>query len=72
MTDHYDQEQFYLVWKEGSDRNTPTHKHESYIDAIEEASRLCRINGGIYHVLSHQATVERNDVVIKEVLRAPF
>ena len=63
---------FYLVWKEGSNTNTPTYKHQSYNSAKTECERLTRENGGQFHVLCHMATATKNDILFEEVETIPF
>lgn len=64
--------QFYLVWREGSDMNTPTYKHETYESAKAECERLVRSQGGKFHILCHVATAEKNDIKFDVVDQIPF
>lgn len=64
--------QFFLVWKEDSSMSTPTYKHGTYQGAKEEAARLTAKHGGQFHVLAHQATLERVDIQLTEVDQIPF
>lgn len=64
----FDNPQFWLVWREGT---APSFKHTSYQSAKNEAERLSRQHGGVFHVLEHRATACRIDVVVTEVER-PF
>lgn len=58
---------FFMVYREGSDRSTPTYKHASYGSALDEAKRLARLHGQKFHVLCSVATVELNDLKIDEL-----
>lgn len=72
MPESYDEPQFFLVWREGSEPHTPTRKHGQYQQALDEATRLTRQTGVKFHVLCHMATVEKIDVAVTEVVQLPF
>ena len=67
MSEQLTRPDFFMVWKEGSDKTTPTYKHPTYPQALDEAKRLTRLHGGKFHVLCHVATTELNDIKISEV-----
>lgn len=52
--------EFWLVWNEGG--STPTFKHVDVDSAAREAKRLCRANGGTYHVLRCIGRVIHEDI----------
>jgi hypothetical protein len=61
------QPDFYLIWRENSNNNTPTYRHNSYASAKAECKRLTSEYGGKFHILAHVATAERVDVTFKEI-----
>jgi hypothetical protein len=67
MSNQINRPEFFMVWKEGSDRTTPTYKHSTYPQALDEAKRLTRMHGGKFHVLCQLASVELNDLKVTEL-----
>lgn len=67
MSDQINHPEFFMVYKEGSDRATPTYKHPTYPQALDEAKRLTRMHGGKFHVLCQLASVELNDLKVTEL-----
>lgn len=64
--------EFFMVWRDGSDGNTPSYRHSTYQSALKEAERLARLHGGKFHVLTQSATVEKIDVKVTEYDGIPF
>jgi len=74
MSEQIEQPEFFMVYKDGSDRNTPIYRHPNYNLALEQAKRLTRMHGAKFYVLCQVATVELNDLKVSELEmnRIPF
>lgn len=54
-------DEFWCVWSPSG--RTPTVKHTTVDSAAMEATRLARLNGGVFYVLRAVGRAERSDVL---------
>jgi len=63
----YEKSKFFMVWKEGSNCNSPSYKHPDYELAKQECMRLTRLHGGTFHILAQVASATKTDVQFEEL-----